>query len=137
MGNHYLPRIIPCSELSTGHHDREASKKGFKHCLKKILWYLSHQQSLIVHPSWVPDISPSTILSPLLKIPAGPLSMTKDAGGGTATLCCETLARLSTATAATIPACSALALLVTNMSAIDVDRLLHDFWSTNPSPKWK
>ena len=34
--NHHLPRILLCSKLSTGHHNREKPKKQFKNCWIKI-----------------------------------------------------------------------------------------------------
>ena len=37
-----LPNITLFGELSTGHHDKGAQRKGYKNDWEKIHWYLSH-----------------------------------------------------------------------------------------------
>ena len=46
MKNHHLPRIIPCEELYTGHHNKRALKKWYRDCQKKSLgaWYINYWQ---------------------------------------------------------------------------------------------
>ena len=89
MENHHLPRIILSSEPSAGHCDREAPKKKYKECLKKPFWCLSHQPSLMVHPSWEPwhlvcHHQPCCLL--LWKPLQGCSQKTKGTRGGTAKL---------------------------------------------------
>ena len=53
-GNHGLSKNILYRGLSVSDCDREASKKRFKNCLKKILWCLLHRPQLMGNPSWEP-----------------------------------------------------------------------------------
>ena len=63
----------------------------------------------------------SSMLSHLLKRPAGMSSMTKGTVGKIATLYYKTLIRPLTTDAVSLPACIALALSVTNMSSVSVN----------------
>lgn len=71
----------------------------------------------------MPGVSPPAMLSPSLKIPAGPLSGTRVRGGNTSMLCYGAQARLLAATTATKYACLALDLSVTNMPVSNVYKL--------------
>ena len=117
MRDHHLPMIILCSELSTGYRHRGAPKNQL--LFERIPWCLSHQLSLMVHPSWWPWHLASYYQQCCLLFKNTHWAIFKNkitAEGRIITLYYQTLTRPS--------AVVAVVLLTTSMPAINVDHSL-------------
>ena len=79
----------------------------------------------------MPDISPRTMLSSLLKTPTRVLSVTKDVGRGVAILCYQALTK--PLVVVTVTTCPASALSVMDMPAVGMDQSLFDLCFREPS----
>ena len=121
-------RYFKLWQALSGQHNKGASKKQFKDCLKNPfvpirLIITDGPPSLKIV---IPGVSPPTMLSPPLKIITGLLWRTKG-GGGTAILCHQALTTSAVATA--IMHCSlALTLSIMNIPAVSLSIFMVDIY---------
>ncbi|XP_069786663.1 uncharacterized protein [Narcine bancroftii] len=134
MEDHRLPKIVLYGELSTGHRERGAPRKRYKDCLKKSLGacHIEHHQWADIASNRASCASQFGGQQPPLKKTAEPTSLTKDKGRKT-----QHPTRTNQFSLATVPACPASDLSVTNEPAADVDIPLHKSSSSKPSQRKK
>ena len=106
-------------------HWRSNSRTVWKNRLVPIISTIT--DGLLLLRTMTPDIILLNMLSPPLKTPAGLLSRTKCTGRWIAMLCLQVLSKPSPAAVVTMLACLASALLVMNVPAVYMDRLLYDW----------